>query len=244
MTLPMPRAVVFDCDGTLADTHACVRTAVDEAFARRGRTCDRRFHAELCGLGLAALSARVATMLDVSPVGLDRELLTTMVQQAKRWAVTLSGARECAEATAARLPVAIASNSPRLLLDATLTATGLSRLTSVTISADDVARPKPAPDMYVQACRALSVCPCDAVAVEDSPTGITAARAAGMTVIGVGEHARNAEADHWLPALSPDTFHERGPLRSGAQAPTATGSIFRRPPVTDAGTPLSRGAHG
>ena len=55
----------------------------------------------------------------------------------------------------------------------------------VTVAGDEVARPKPEPDIYVAACAALGAEPARAVALEDSPTGAAAAKAAGMTVIGV-----------------------------------------------------------
>ncbi|HEY2216232.1 MAG TPA: HAD family phosphatase, partial [Solirubrobacteraceae bacterium] len=87
----------------------------------------------------------------------------------------------------AGVPLAVASNSEREFLERTLSGAGLLHdgpFTTI-VSANDIAQPKPAPDIYLEACRRLGVAPSDAVALEDSPIGVAAAAAAGMYVIGV-----------------------------------------------------------
>jgi HAD superfamily hydrolase (TIGR01509 family) len=79
--------------------------------------------------------------------------------------------------------MAVASSSPRRLVDAALAAAGLEF--DHVIAGDQVAQPKPAPDLYLEACRLVGVAPADAVALEDSGTGVAAARAAGVYVIGI-----------------------------------------------------------
>jgi HAD superfamily hydrolase (TIGR01509 family) len=81
--------------------------------------------------------------------------------------------------------MAVASNSERRLLDLALTGAGLSDTFAAVIAGDEVPSPKPAPDLYLEACRRLGASPGDAVAVEDSPRGAAAARAAGLFVIGI-----------------------------------------------------------
>jgi HAD superfamily hydrolase (TIGR01509 family) len=81
------------------------------------------------------------------------------------------------------LPIAVASNSPRRLLDLALERGELARSFRVTVAADEVGAPKPAPEMYLEACRRLGVAPDRALAFEDSMTGVFAAKAAGMKVI-------------------------------------------------------------
>ena len=87
---------------------------------------------------------------------------------------------------AAGLPVGLASNSSREFVERVLEMAGLGRdRFGVVVTADDVARPKPAPDLYLAACAALGADPARAAALEDSPPGVAAARAAGMYVIAV-----------------------------------------------------------
>ena len=83
------------------------------------------------------------------------------------------------------VPVAVGTNSARWRLDAILRATGVTDRFPITVTASDVERPKPAPDIYVSAFAALGVEPTAGLVVEDSPSGITAARAAGAVVVAV-----------------------------------------------------------
>jgi len=83
------------------------------------------------------------------------------------------------------VPLALASNTPRDLVDFALDTAGIRDAFDVVVSAQDVARPKPAPDIYLAACVGLGVAPRDALALEDSPAGVLAARAAGLDVIAV-----------------------------------------------------------
>ena len=87
------------------------------------------------------------------------------------------------EAAALGLRLAIASSSPRAWIDDHLAHLGLSDRFEVTRTADDVARTKPDPELYVSACAALGVAPHEAVAIEDSPNGIRAAKAAGLACV-------------------------------------------------------------
>jgi HAD superfamily hydrolase (TIGR01509 family) len=83
------------------------------------------------------------------------------------------------------LPLAVASNAPRSHLLAGLCRTGLEDVFDAVLGVDDVENPKPAPDLYLKACDLLGVPPAHAVALEDSPPCVAAARAAGLPVVGV-----------------------------------------------------------
>src|SRR5919206_206185 len=83
------------------------------------------------------------------------------------------------------IPLGLATNSGREFATRALRAAGLLERYAAVVSAEDVERPKPAPDVYLAAAAALGAEPVDCVALEDSETGVTAARAAGMTVVGV-----------------------------------------------------------
>ena len=84
-----------------------------------------------------------------------------------------------------RVPVAVASNTPHRLVLGALSCAGMDRHFEVVVTADQVPEPKPSPDVYLRACELLGARPPCSIALEDSPTGIAAARAAGMYVIGI-----------------------------------------------------------
>jgi HAD superfamily hydrolase (TIGR01509 family) len=97
----------------------------------------------------------------------------------------------------------LASNSPRYLVDDALRTAGLADAFDAIVTSDDVERAKPAPDIYLLACERLGVKPADAVALEDSASGIAAARAAGLAVIGVPQYAETdaSAADRVVSSL-------------------------------------------
>jgi HAD superfamily hydrolase (TIGR01509 family) len=131
--------------------------------------------------------------------------------------------------TAARVPMAIASNSPRSFLDRVLASAGLAELGVswvTTIAGDEVAQPKPAPDIYLEACLRLDASPPECVALEDSAPGVAAGRAAGMLVIGVPYFADGELPEANLVATSlgdPIVFDSLGlPIQIGElRAPIA-----------------------
>ncbi len=97
-----------------------------------------------------------------------------------------AGVRDLVDALEGRVALAVASNTSADLVRSALDAVGLPAL-GVIVSGQDLGRPKPAPDVYVAACRALGVAPADAIAFEDSPMGVQSALAAGLFVVGVPE---------------------------------------------------------
>ncbi|MFM9442410.1 HAD family hydrolase [Streptomyces acidiscabies] len=196
------RAVVFDCDGTLMDTHPCVERALRTLLARRQRPYDSSVHTRITGLAVPDQAALLADLLGEPADTIAGELLTALTDAVPQLARSLPGALELLRSTAARLPVAIASNSDRALLRATLAHGRMTGLAQVTIAADEVPAPKPAPDLYLAACAALDVSPKDALAVEDSPTGARAALAAGMPVLGVGPGLYAGQVHWWVPDLT------------------------------------------
>ncbi len=94
-----------------------------------------------------------------------------------------AGVRELVDALEGRVALAVASNTSADLVRRALDAVGLSAL-GVVVSGQDLGQPKPAPDVYLAACRALGVAPADAIAFEDSPMGVQSALAAGLFVVG------------------------------------------------------------
>jgi HAD superfamily hydrolase (TIGR01509 family) len=116
------------------------------------------------------------------------ELHELVMQEALRGVAPRPGALALLERlTGAGVPLAVASNSEREFLERTLSGAGLLHdgPFAAIVSATEIERPKPAPDIYLQACALLGVEPSQAIALEDSPIGVASAAAAGMFVIGV-----------------------------------------------------------
>ncbi|NLG23464.1 MAG: HAD family phosphatase, partial [Actinomycetales bacterium] len=102
---------------------------------------------------------------------------------------TLPGAVEAVRRLAAVWPLGVASSSPRRLIDSSLETLGIAALIRVSVSTEEVAAGKPAPDGFLRACELLGVAPGNAVAIEDSSNGLRSASAAGMKVIAVPHEA-------------------------------------------------------
>lgn len=113
------------------------------------------------------------------------------------------GATELVERLSGEVPVGLASNTRRSLVDRVLQQTPFSHRFTAISTGDEVV-PKPAPDIYLLACQRLGTTPDTAVALEDSPTGVRAARAAGLTCIGVPSDPVEplVEADHVVASLT------------------------------------------
>jgi HAD superfamily hydrolase (TIGR01509 family) len=182
-------AVIFDCDGLLVDTETAWTHAERVFYGRRGVEFSLAHKHELVGTAGAIARATMERHLGLEPGALDGaidEMHELVLDQIARGAPAMPGAHELVgELRAAGTPVGVASNSPHLLLDPSLEGAGFDGLFGAVVSADDVPAGKPAPDVYLDACRRLGADPERSVALEDSPTGAAAARAAGLLVVGV-----------------------------------------------------------
>jgi HAD superfamily hydrolase (TIGR01509 family) len=184
-----PQAVVFDNDGLLLDTEDAWTRAEETLFARRGRVFTLDHKRSLIGSAHAVAALKLEAMLEMQGEGeaLMDELHGLVMEEALAGVQARPGAIELLEGLIqAGVPVAVASNSRREFVERTLSGAGLldGRFGAV-VSVEDVQRPKPAPDIYLEACRRLGAEPAACAALEDSPTGVSAAVAAGMYVIGV-----------------------------------------------------------
>jgi HAD superfamily hydrolase (TIGR01509 family) len=182
-------AAVFDNDGLLLDTEEAWTRAEVTLFGRRGRVFTEEHKRSLIGSARAAAAAKLEAMLERAGEGeaLMDELHELVMEEALAGVEPRPGALVLLDRLSdAGMPMAVASNSPRAFVQRTLGAAGLldGRFATV-VSVDDIVEPKPAPDIYLEACRRLGVEPAAAAALEDSITGVTAAAAAGMYVIGV-----------------------------------------------------------
>ena len=180
-------AVVFDCDGVLLDTEVHWTAAEEELFARYDKIFDPDVKREMLGTSFEA-SAMILERILEQPgraAELSSELVEIVTESMSVEAKPLPGVADLIEELTGHLPIAVASNSHRSLLTAALDAAGLLGMFDAVVAGDDVAEPKPAPDIYLRACDLLGVEPSETIAFEDSPTGVAAARAAGLHVVGI-----------------------------------------------------------
>jgi HAD superfamily hydrolase (TIGR01509 family) len=182
-------AVVFDNDGLLLDTEESWTRAERELFDRRGVEFTAEHKRELLGTSARAAAVALERMLDAPGRGtlLIAELAMLVLAEMGHYADPRPGALELLAALAdAAIPAALASNSSRILVERALATAGIEQRTFAAIlTADSVTAPKPAPDIYLAACAALGTEPARTLALEDSPTGVAAAVAAGCFTIGV-----------------------------------------------------------
>jgi HAD superfamily hydrolase (TIGR01509 family) len=185
-----PQAVVFDNDGLLLDTEQAWTRAEVTLFDRHGRRFTMAHKRALIGSSRAQAAAKLEAMLALPGAGeaLMDELHELVMEEALAGVPPRPGALELLERLRdARVALAVATNSQREFLERTLASAGLpdDGLFAVTVCAEDVANPKPAPDIYLEACRRLGAPPDACAALEDSPIGAASAASAGMRVIGV-----------------------------------------------------------
>jgi HAD superfamily hydrolase (TIGR01509 family) len=188
MTDRLPTAVVFDNDGLLLDTESVWTRAEEDLFELRGAEFTPADKLELVGT-----SAEIAGGILERRLGepgrateLIEELNELVVAELEHGVEAMLGARELLERLQGQVPIGLVSNSPLRFVRRSIELAGFEGFFDVVLSAHEVAAPKPAPDPYLEACRRLGVEPGpDVVALEDSPTGVAAARAAGLTVIGI-----------------------------------------------------------
>jgi HAD superfamily hydrolase (TIGR01509 family) len=184
---------------------------VRSALAReRGARYDAEAQRAMMGMSSVEWSRYMREELGVpeEPEAISAEVVRRMIARYRERLPLIDGAGEAVERLAARWPLGLASSSNRPLIEVVLELAGLADRFAVTVSSEEVARGKPAPDVYLEAARRLSVDAANCAAIEDSHSGISSARAAGMRVIAVpnpsfppGDDAL-AEADVVLGSLA------------------------------------------
>ena len=200
------RAVVFDMDGLLLETESLWQRAEARLFARH--SAEFTFEDKLTVMGTSAaftgefFARRLGYPADRA-ASLIREVSDLMLEELQAQVDARPGAAELVKRLRGRLPLGLASNSPRFLVDAALRSGGFSDAFDVVVSSDDVAHHKPAPDLYLLACERLGVAPADALALEDTASGIAAAKAAGMACFAVPQFAETdvSAADRVIDSL-------------------------------------------
>ena len=183
----MIQAVVFDLDGVLLQSEE-VWDDVRERYVReRGGRYDEEVQRAMMGMSAPEWSRFLHQEAGVpdDPETINRDVVERMLEAYRGELPLLPGAEEVVRQAAAAFPLALASSSNRPIFEAALELAGLTECFRATVSSEEVARGKPAPDVYLEAARRLGVAPEACAAVEDSHSGIASAKAAGMRVIAI-----------------------------------------------------------
>jgi len=180
-------AVVFDLDGVIVDSeHLWDEVREDLARERGGRWHDRA-QADMMGMSAPEWSRYMHDVIGLqeSPADIDDLVVERLLDRYTEELPLIDGAVEAVFRLAQAFQLALASSSNRRVIDAVLDQAGLASSFEVTVSSEEVARGKPAPDVFLEAAHRLDVAPGLCAAVEDSGNGIRAAHAAGMRVVAV-----------------------------------------------------------
>lgn len=192
-------AVLFDCDGVLVDSEPVSYLAWSTTLATHGYRLDIEEFSNSVGGTETMVAERFAPEIGADPTALEMEAQAAFEEIADQARGFEDTAALVDRLGRSGVPMAVATNGLRWRLDVLLAAVGLERLLATSVTADEVLRPKPAPDLYVAAARLTGVDPDRCLVLEDSPTGIAAAKGAGCLVIaverGMFDRSQLADAD-------------------------------------------------
>jgi HAD superfamily hydrolase (TIGR01509 family) len=181
-----PAAALFDNDGLTLDTESAWTRAEQALFARYGQTFTMDHKRDLLGTSPAVSAAKLERMLGQPGPQLSDELYELAIEEVAKSAEPMPGAVALLAALGqAGVAVGLVSNARRRFVEPALRAAGLDDTFAVVVTVDDVTNPKPAPDAYLAAAAALGADPAACAVLEDSPTGLSAGRAAGAMTIGI-----------------------------------------------------------
>jgi HAD superfamily hydrolase (TIGR01509 family) len=214
-------AVVFDLDGVLLDSEAAW-VEVKRAFTEEnGGHWKRSAELDMLGMSSTEWSRYMHDELGVPvpPERISSEVAGRLVEQYRQRLPLLPGALEAVRSLAREWPLALATSSNRNVIDLVLEEADIADAFAATVSSEEVARGKPAPDVYLDAAQRLEVDPGACVAIEDSSNGIRSAHAAGMAVIAIPNRDFPPEPDSLaLAAVVLDSLEQLTPERVRALA--------------------------
>jgi beta-phosphoglucomutase len=185
----MIKAVIFDWDGTLADTRKAVVQSFQTVLTKAGCTVTKEFIERLMGVGTKKTILEAYKQCDMR---INVEKLENLSKEKVRIQAELTdlvqvfdGVTELLDALQTKTKLAVATMSGRAVIDKTLAEKKLQGYFETVISADDINNPKPNPEIFLKTAKTLGVLPKDCVVVEDSIFGVKAAKDAKMKCIAV-----------------------------------------------------------
>ena len=191
-----PAAVLFDCDGILVDSEDIAFGLLMDEFASHGLTLPRaRLEAELLGLTMAGVADRARALGAALPEDWVPRFYDRLYARLAQGVPLVPGILDVLDRLdAAGIPYAVGSNGSDRKMEITLGQHPAlwARLQGRMFSGQTLGTPKPAPDLWLHAARALDADPARCTVVEDSPTGARAARAAGMRCLAYVPHGDGA----------------------------------------------------
>lgn len=180
-------AVVFDLDGVIVDSEHVWDGVREELAHERGGRWHERAQTDMMGMSAPEWSRYMHDVIGLteSPDEIDRLVVARMLDRYGEVLPLIDGAVEAVLRLADSFRLALASSSNRPVIDSVLDNAGLAAAFEVTVSSEEVARGKPAPDVFLEAARRLDLMPARCAAIEDSGSGLRAAHEAGMRVIAI-----------------------------------------------------------
>jgi len=183
----MITAVVFDLDGVLVDSEPVWEQVRRGLVAERGGHWAPDAQRRIMGMSTPEWARYLSKDLGVAlpPDELARMVIDRMDARYRENVPLMDGAVDAVTRIAARWPLAVASSAPVTLIETVLQSVGLRACFKAVMSTEQVARGKPAPDIYLAVTAELGCAPPDCAAVEDSSNGLRSAAAAGLRVIAI-----------------------------------------------------------
>ncbi|ATO15357.1 HAD family hydrolase [Micromonospora sp. WMMA2032] len=203
----MVDAVLFDLDGVIVDSEPVWEEVRRAYVAEHGGVWQPDTQRRLMGMSTGEWAAYLSDELGVdrSAEQVAAEVVAEMTERYARRVPLIDSADAVVRRTAARWPLGLASSSPSRLIAAALDATGLAGAFVATLSTEETARGKPAPDVWLAVAERMDVDPRRCVAVEDSSNGVRSAAAAGCRVVAVphGSYPLDPDAEALAAVLLP-----------------------------------------
>jgi beta-phosphoglucomutase-like phosphatase (HAD superfamily) len=183
---PFPRGIIFDCDGTLADTMPLHWRAWQVIAKRHGFSLPEERFYSLGGVPsrdiLRVLSTEQGVPLDPLAVAREKEAVyLPLIAQVEPINTVVGVARE----NYGKIPLAVASGGTKSIIEQVLEQLGIRELFQAIVTSEDIVNQKPAPDIFLEAARRLGVPPQFCRAYEDTDLGMKAIQAAGMEAVDV-----------------------------------------------------------
>ncbi len=209
-----PKAVIFDCDGVLVDSEGPTCDLIIADLARHGLPLTRhQLETDYIGGTIETVAARARAAGATLPPEWEADFHRRMYAMLERGVPLVPGIPALLDRLdAAGIPCAVGSNGSQEKMRITLGQHGLTPRFRATLSGRDLGRPKPAPDLYLAAARALNTAPPDCVVIEDSPTGARAAIAAGIPCLGFAPQGPDAPQARQMTVLGIPLFSDMADL--------------------------------